>query len=268
MALGIIDFDDVDDWAPKLAAELSPHVPGSVGPKLAAAAPEYIEDTRDLLFDLTGRDAIIDVTLNWIRSTKIVGYHGSRLTDAEIASVRADGLVPLKAEERRHRLVRALSQHPKWHGVADQLDAAIQAHGRGGAAGRREGQVHLTLSKAGLTDGFNHYLTHGAEFDQRVAYALLGPDGKDLLASDGKPTVIRIAVPGPLALDAAHPCFGIDDLRARGDIPNLVDEFLKAWSYRLAHPEFQSRTLKIDCGMVLRSTVPAPWVIGFDTLVE
>jgi hypothetical protein len=178
------------------------------------------------------------------------------------------GLIPLKAEERRPRLIRALSLHPRWQVVADQLDAAIQSHGRGGEARLREERVHLTLSRAGLTVGFNHYLTHGSEFDQHVAYALLGPDGEELLARDGKPRVIQVAVPGHLALDAAHPHFSIDDVRARGDVPNLVNEFLEAWSYRLAHPGFQSRTLEIDCGMVFRSTVPADWIIGFDTLTE
>jgi hypothetical protein len=264
----MIDFDSIDNWAPELAAALSGHVPDSVAPELAAAAPEFVEDARDLLFELTDRDAVIDATLAWIRSIEIVGYHGTRLTDEEMASVRAIGLIPLKAEARRDRLIRALSPHPRWHEVADHLDAAIQAHGRGNTAGRREGQVHLTLSRAGLTDSFNHYLTHGAEFDQRVAYALLGQDGKELLARDGKPTVIHFAVPGPLALDAAHLHFSIDDLRDRGDVPNLVNQFLEAWSFRLAHPGFQSRTLRIDCGMVFRSAIPAIWIIGFDTLAK
>lgn len=264
----MIDFDDIDDWAPKLAAALSPHVPDSIGPKLAAAALEFVEDARDLLFDLAGRDAVIDAALDWIRSTKIVGYHGSRLTDEEIASVRSSGLIPLKAEARRLRLIRALSSHSRWHEVLNQLDAVIQAHGRGSAVGNRENQVHLTLSGAGLINSFNHYLTHGAEFDQHAAYALLGQEGKDLLARDGKPTLIRVAVPGPVALDAAHPFFSIDDIRDRGDVPNIVNEFLEAWSYRLAYPEFQSRTLEVDCGMLFRSTVPAAWIIGFDTLAE
>ena len=268
MPLEIVDIDDIDDWAPKLAAALSPYVPSSVELKLAAAAPQYREDARDLLFDLTVRDAVIDATLTWLRSRKIAGYHGTRLIEAEIASVQADGLMPLKAETRRIRLIRALSPHPRWHEVAAQLDTTIQSYGAGGAAGSREDQVHLTLSKTGLTNGFNHYLTHGAEFDQHVAEALLGQDGKKLLARDGKPTVIHIAVPGPLALDAAHPYFSIDDRRARGEVPNVVNEFLEAWSYWLAHPEFQSLNLEIDCGMVFRSTVPATWIIDFETLTE
>jgi hypothetical protein len=264
----MIDFDEIDDWAPELSDVLSQCVPDSFGPRVAEAAPEYIEDALDLLFDSTVRDAVIDAALAWIRSTKVVGYHGSRLTDEEVASVRSSGLTPLKAETRRDRLVRALSPHPGWHEVADQLDSILQGYGPGGAGGRRERQVHLTLSRCGLLNGFNHYLTHGSEFDQRVAYELLGPDGEELLTKDGMPTVLRVAVPGPLALDAAHPHFGVDDMRVRGEVPNLVKEFLQAWSYKLAYPAFQSRTLEIDCGMVFRSTIPAAWIVDFATFVE
>ncbi|MEX1204752.1 MAG: hypothetical protein WEB85_05830 [Dongiaceae bacterium] len=263
-----LDFDNIDDWVLRLTDALMGHVPDSVGPTLVAAAPEYVEDARNLLFDLTDRDAIIDTTLAWVRSTMVAGYHGTRLTDGEVVSVRAMGLLPLKAEARRNRLVRALSPHPRWGEVADGLDAAIRAHGQRGCAGDREEQVHLTLSRFGLINGFNHYLTHGAEFDQHVAYALLGSEGKELLGSDGEPRVIQIAVPGAVALDAAHPFLGIDDLRSRGDVPNLVDEFLTAWSYRLAHPGFQARTLEVDCGMVFRSTVPSAWVVNIETLPD
>jgi hypothetical protein len=262
----MIDFDDIDSWAPDLAAALSEHVPDSVAPELAAVAPEFVEDARDLLFELTDRDAVIDATLAWIRSTKIIGYHGTRLTDEEIASVRADGLIPLKAEARRPRIIRALSPHPKWREAVDRLDAVIHAHGPGGIGGCREDQVHLTLSKAGLISGFNHYLTHGAEFDQHVASELLGAEGKELLARDGKPRVIRVAVPGPRSLEAAHPFFGIDDIRGSGGVPNLVNELLEAWSFRLAYPEYQSRTLRADCGMMFRSAIPVIWIIDYDTL--
>ena len=262
----MLDFDNIDDWAPQLAAALSSHVSDSVEQKLVTAHLEYFEDARDLLFGLTDRNSIIDATLTWIRSTSIFGFHGTRLTDAELESLRADGLVPLKAEDRRHRLIRVLSLHPRWSEVADRLDATIQDHGPGGQAGCREHQVHLTLSQAGLTNGFSHYLTHGSEFDQRVTEALLGPEGRHFLGSDGKARMIRVAVPGSLALNAAHWISSIESIRERGDVPNLVDEFLKSWSYRLAHPEFQTRSLKADCGMVFRSTVPPAWIVGVETL--
>lgn len=54
----MIDFDEIDDWAPKLSDALNSYIPDSTGLKLAAAAPEYIEDARDLLFDLTDRDVV------------------------------------------------------------------------------------------------------------------------------------------------------------------------------------------------------------------
>lgn len=265
MALEIIDFDEINSWAATLAEALRPHLPVTIAQTLQLAQPEFVEDARDLLFDVTDRESIIDATLTWIRSMAIAGYHGSRLIEEEIASIQTEGLITLKAAARRQRLIRALSSHPRWNEVVDQLDVTINNHGPGGAAGRREGQVHLTLSAGGLLDHFNHYLTHGAEFDQHVADALLGPEGKQLLARDGRPTIIRVAVPGALALEAAHPHFGIEDLRARGDLPNLVSEFLEAWSYRLAYPEFQSRSLQIDCGLVFRETVPAAWIADIRT---
>ncbi len=268
MAIGLIDFDDIDQWGADLAAVLHPLLPESIGLAIAASTPQYIEDALNLLFDVTDRNAVIDSTVNWIRSTNIAGYHGSRLADSEIASIRAIGLIPLKAEARRYRLERVLSRHPEWPAVAGRLESAIQAHGQGNVAGRREDQVHLTLSKAGLTTGFNHYLTHGAEFDQHVAYTLLGSEGKALLATDGEATVIRAAVPGPLALDAAHRYLTINEMRARGEIPNLVREILMAWSYWIAHPGFQSRTLKIDCGMVFHSTVSADRIVSVEKLLK
>src|SRR6266446_1326226 len=191
----MLDFDNIDDWAPKFTAALTRYVPDSVGQNLRASAPKCIEDARNLLFALTDRHAVIDGALNLIRSEEIAGYHGSRLTDAEVASVRSYGLIPLKAEERRARLIRALSLHPKWQDVTERLDTVLQAHGRGCSAGHREGQVHLALSRAGLTDGFNHYLTHGSEFDQHVAHALLGPEGVELLARYGEPRVFQFAIP-------------------------------------------------------------------------
>lgn len=264
----MIDFDNIDSWAPKLTAALRLHVSDSVKEKIAKAAPEYIEDAQDLLFKLTDQEAVIGNTLNWLQSLKVLGYHGSRLTNAEIDSVRLAGLLPLEAKNRRHRLIRALSSHPKWSEVSTQLDTVIQDHGDGNCAGRREGQVHLTLSRAGLTKSFNHYLTHGAEFDQHVAYELLGTEGKELLAKYGEAILIQFAVPGKLALDAAHPYFSVDDMRASRKVPNLADKFIMTWSYRLAFPDFQTRTLKTDCGMMFRQAVPAAWIVCLQTLCD
>jgi hypothetical protein len=262
----LLDFDSIDDWAPRLKAVLRPLVPDSAEQEILRASPRYIEDALDLLFELTNRASIIDTMINWLCSTRLAGYHGSRLTASEVALVHAVGLIPLEATQPRNRLERALSRHPRWPEVVGQLDTAIHDHGQGACAGRREGQVHLTLSRCGLVKGFPHYLMYGSEFDQHVAHSLLGPGGKEVLRFDGEPRVIQFAVPGDSALAAAHPFFGIRNLIARGDVPNLVREFLQSWSYRLAHPSFQSRTLEVDCGMFFRETLPSAWIVGTETL--
>ena len=262
----MLDFDDNRTWGPKLTAALGGLLTGSVLDKLVTAFPEYIEDACELLFSYADRARIVDATLVWIRSTSIAGYHGGRLNQSEVESIRARGLLPLEANARRARLTRALSPHPRWGDVARRLDEALRDYGRGEKAGRREGQVHLTLSRCGLVNGFNHYLTHGSEFDQRVAHDLLDSDGTELLRTDGRATVIQCAVQGDIALNAVNRYFTVDERLARGEVPGLVDEFLKAWSYGLAHPDFDCGKLEVDCGLVFRSAVPPAWIVGIDTV--
>jgi hypothetical protein len=210
----------------------------------------------------------IDATLVWLQSSIIAGYHGTRLTDDEVRSVREKGLLPLDGSTRRARLVRVLSQHSNWNSVAKHFDAVLKEHGPDSRAGLREGRAHLTLSRAGLVNGFKHYLKYGSEFDQTVAEAILGSEGVALLARNGKARVIQFAVPGQEALKASHPNFSINDLRNRRSVPNIADEFLKAWSYQVTHPIFDPRTLKVDCGMVFRSAVPAEWITNIKTLAD
>lgn len=266
MSLEILDFDNIDEWATNLENVLHPLMTDSTRKKLAESKLKYIEDTQDLLFKLTNRNAIIDTVLDWLRSKKIAGYHGTRMTESETASIQIDGLLPLNATARHTRLARALSPHPKWCEVANQLDEVIQSHGQGNCAGHREGQAHLTLSMAGLVFDFNHYLAYGSEFDQHVAQELLGKDGLELLSLDGEPKVIKFAVPGDLALKAAHPFISMNDMRYRESVPNLVNEFLMVWSYRVSNPSFQSRQLKVDCGMIFGKVIPADWIVDINTI--
>lgn len=261
-----MDYDCIDGWHDRLTLSLRGCISDCVKSKMLAANPEYVEDAQELLFGLADRDTVIDTTLSWLRSSQILAYHGSRLIDSEVDAIRIDGLIPLEACARRTRLDRALSKHARWDEVENRLDETIRACGPGMRVGGRENQTHLTLSRSGLTGSFNHYLTYGAEFDQHVAKILLGREGMDLLACDGSPTLIRFAVPGACALAAAHPHFRIEDLRDRGDVPNIVSQFLMVWSYRLAHPGFQTRELRTDCGMVFSSAVPAAWIENVETL--
>ncbi len=262
----MIDFDNIDDWAPRLTAVLRPYVPISVEQTLLESELEYIQDAQKILFQLTDHDAIIDMVIAWLRSNNIAGYHGSRLTDAEVQSIQAQGLIPLNAEGRRDRLINVLSPHSRWPEVADRLDAVIRNYGKGNRAGHREGQAHLTLSRAGLIKSFNHYLTHGSEFDQHVAGELLETDGVDLLTHYGMPRVFQVAVPGGLALNAANRYLSVDGFREGGEVPNIVREFLTSWSCRLAVPDFQSAMMKVDCGIVFGQTIPAAWITEIQTL--
>lgn len=266
--MGEIDFDAIEDWATLLRSVLQDLLPQDIEYLLVSRRPEFVEDALAILFEHADRDAVIDATLDWVRSGEIVGCHGTRLTPEEVESIRELGLLPLDASARRIRLTRALSGHPQWQSVASRLDEALDEHGRGQRAGEREGQVHLTLSRSGLVNDFNHYLSYGSEFDQHVAHYLLGDGGKDLLREDGTPTLLKFAVPGAVALDVANPFFGIDDMRRQGGVPNIVNEFLKAWSYALAHPGFQSSSLQVDCGLFFQRAVPAEWLIAAELVVS
>jgi hypothetical protein len=263
-----IDFDKIEGWEADLRAALSGCVTDTTIREIARSNLQFVEDTRDLLFEHAGRDGVIDATLAWIESSSVAAYHGTRLTDAEVLSVQKLGLVPLSAGARRARIHRALSGHPDWANAGSQLDRVLADLGQHNRSGHREGQVHVTLSRAGLENGFNHYLTHGSEFDQHAAFELLGDEGKALLAKDGKKTIVQVAVAGDRALRGCHRYLTIDDLRSRGDVPNLANEFLKAWSYRLAHPSFDPRTLEVDCGLVFKETIPPRWIARLEGLPD
>jgi hypothetical protein len=257
----MLDYDAVDDWSPSLKVALNEVVDADAMKAVAVSRVEYIEDALELLLKCTEREAVIQRTLAWVRDNHIVGYHGSRLREEEAEAIRSHGLNVLNPELRGARLQRALSRHAAWDTKAGLLSDAIRSHSGSGRSGMREGQVHLTLSRAGLTGRFNHYLTHGSEFDQRVAWELLGEEGLALLERDGKPVLVQVSVPGQSALEAANPHFRVEGQLRRGEVPNLVREFLEAWSYRLVRPAFQTRTRLLDCGLMFKEPIPREWIM-------
>ena len=97
----MIDFDVIDDWAPQLDAVLAPFVSPPARCKLLDASPRYLEDARDILFQVANRDAVIDAAVKWFHSETLAAYHGTRLTEDEVMSVRTEGLLPLNARSRR-----------------------------------------------------------------------------------------------------------------------------------------------------------------------
>ncbi|WP_312772603.1 hypothetical protein [Pseudoxanthomonas mexicana] len=114
----------------------------------------------------------------------------------------------------------------------------------------------------GLTNGFNHYLTHGSEFDQHIAHQLLGEEGVDLLRLDGTGYVLEFDVPGPAAIAASNRHFSADEMIERGEVPNMVRDFLKVLSCRAYDPTFWPINQKTDCGLFFSKNVPAEWLLS------
>ena len=73
----MLDFDENHVWGPQLYDALKNLLTKSVLDRLIKASPQYIEDARDLLFEFTNRNQIINSTITWIRSTTLSGYHGA-----------------------------------------------------------------------------------------------------------------------------------------------------------------------------------------------
>ena len=262
----VIDFDNIEDWAPLLTTKLKPLVPETaLYELLAVASSKSIPEVCYLIRNSGYGKALRDAAIEWVGSVTIAGYHGTRLTETEVDSIRIKGLLLLKVENRGARLRRALSNHNRWCQVAENLDEALQDL-REGKWGQREGQTHLTLSRASFSYDLKQFLTYGAESDRHLAYELLGDEGIELLTRDGEARLITVAVPGDKALAAANPHFTVEDCLAWDRDVNLICEFLACWTFRWADPSFQSRSLRLDCGMHFKSKVPPHWITGIETI--
>lgn len=251
----VFDFDEITEWAPRLCQHLRGHDLEQIAKTIRETETEYWEDSRDILLRAIGRDEAANQVAIWLKAQTVIGYHGTRLSPADLESVRARGLIPLTAADRKVRLTRSLSAHARWGEVEPKLDEAIELFGAKDFAGRREGQVHLTASRAGLTESFNHYLEEGSEFDGHIAQHLLGDEGRALIMADGTPYLIKAAVPGSLAYDACNPYPEISH-----DLPNLVEPILTSLACWLADESFRSAAMELDCGIVLYEAVPPDWL--------
>lgn len=255
------DFDRISEWGPRLTAALDQIVPAALRNGMAHETVELVEDAFDLV--MAGADAIrlIDATRQWLRQQSIIGYHGSRLSEAEIDSVRSRGLQPLIPWMRQARLEAMLSRHPRWAEVRDRFEKTM-AELADGALGRREGQAHLTISRGALLTAFNHYLVEGSEFDQAVAVELLGEQAHELLQVGRSPVLFAVGVPGARALEVSerytHP----------GEMSGLVRRVLQFWAYWLHDPAFDPATQHLDFGLVFYEPIPPEWVIDVAIVEE
>ncbi len=256
-------FDNASEWEDSLALALEPVVGQAVRDKIAKQRGRYIEDAARVLFNHADRSTVIQMTIDWIESRCIAGYHGTRLTESEVRSVRDNGLIPLKIGSRVTRITRALSPHRDWPTRERVLIDAI-ASDQVGPQANRENQVHLTLSRSALVNGFNHYLRYGSEYDYNLTSRLFGDSGLDLLAKDGSPFVICVCVPGREALLAANPYRHQSEWLASGEPIGLVDCFLEVWAHRIVEPRFNPSDCNYDIGMIFGQAVPKDWIAGFE----
>ena len=254
--MALFDFDDIQSWGPSLLSSLSDIVGPDPASVLRDRSPEYMEDAAEILFsEICSKRSFVLAVFGWLEVQSVVAYHGTRVDDSEADSIRLHGLRILSSESRRECLIKRLAAHSGWAIAKTKLDQTLNHLGASNGAGRREGTVHATVSRAGLVNGFNHYLRLGSEFDQHAAYLLVGEDYKELLRSYGQATLVTLTIPGRIALEAANPYPELTP-----GMPNLVSEIATSWSYWLANPDFSLPAQETDCGLVFHSDIDPAWI--------
>jgi hypothetical protein len=100
---------------------------------------------------------------------------------------------------------------------------------------------------------------YSAEEKIRIVLEGLRGEGKEFLREDGAPIVLKFAVPGSVALEAAHSLFGIEDMRRRGAYPTSSTSFSKRGATPSLTPVFNRAVLKWIAGC---SSEKAFWPTG------
>lgn len=234
---------------------------------LASSHFEYIEDAGDFVVKHSDIETVSTEIQGWIRAHEFCVFHGTRLLPEEIFSVQQKGLRPLVATDREQRLREILARHPRWYSVENRLLEVIEDVGPKEKQGRRQGQVHFSLSRSGLENDFNHYLTHGSEFDQHVVHRLFGDQsGLELLNSETVPVLVHVSFSGEQLIQAAHPHFSYSYVVSMGEIPGLARTFLNAWAFKVANPSFDIEQLQTDCCMMEQVATPPERILNIEKL--
>ena len=235
----VIDYDRIEEWRPWLTAIIEAIAPPGFLARLRRSKPEYIEDARNNVVAVIGRERLLEELNRELDPYAVRVFHGTRVTQAELEQIRQQGLRALKLARRRALLVTILSQRPGWSVTKEALlDEQLHRFGTGwekaGAGRREDGSVHVCLSRAGLLLGCNHYLTHGAEVDHHIAHALF-PDGSglELLKRNRAAKLVSFTAPFAETARAANP-YGFPT----HDLPDLLSLLIEAWAFKTAKPSF------------------------------
>lgn len=255
----IIDFD-ADEWMPDLEEALGDLLPPDIVSKLRERGFQYKEDALDALEQETDIEAVIDTTLEWIRSNRVRIFHGTRLTDEEAETIQGTGMRPLAVADRVAWL-RATIPGLR-HVLADEF--VRNSIGKGGLE-HRENQFHAAISLKELLTGYD-YLFLGSEFDRRLLEFAGRDDLVPLLTSRGKPRVIKIVIPGGEALDAMHPFFPIEFTRENDRYPNFVRDLLKEYAWMLSKPAYKRGG--VDSCLLFRRPIPGEHIESVEVVEE
>lgn len=254
----LIYYDKFQTWEASFDDLVEPLIGPQNLTKLTTSEFEFIEDAGDFVSSLTGIKSISVEILSWLTKNEFCVFHGTRLLPKEVASIHDVGLQPLAALSRQDRLSEIFGNYDDWEIVKENLADVLGDVGPKQKQGRREGQVHFSLSRSGLANGFDHYLTHGSEFDQHVASRLFPDDsGLRLLQSRTVPYLIHVKMSGEDLVKGAHPHFSYQDVIKMGEVPGLGSAFLNAWAFKKSKPDFDIIKLRTDC-CVMQKEVTSP----------
>ncbi|MCV6595682.1 MAG: hypothetical protein OIF40_01180 [Mangrovicoccus sp.] len=264
----MINYDKFETWESSFADLVVRILGKEAVNKLMSSHFEYIEDAGDFVVSNSSIKTVSTEIQGWLQEREFCVFHGTRLLPEEILSVEQKGLHPLVAADREQRLREILVRHPRWNSVENRLLEVIEDIGPKEKRGRRQGQVHFSLSRSGLVNGFNHYLTHGSEFDQHVVHRLFGDQsGLKLLNSATVPVLIHVSVNGKQLIQGAHPRASYSKIVSEmGEMPGLARTFLNAWAFKAAIPNFEIESLKTDCCMMERVATPPDRILSMEKL--
>lgn len=263
----MIYYDRFETWAPSFSRVIDDLVGRETLQKLVSAEFEFIEDAGALISQAAGIKKISTRIRDWISQNNFCVFHGTRLLPDEISSISSFGLRPLVASQREERLKKILSKHEDWSTHEGNLARAIEEVGPGEKLGPREEQIHFSLSRSGLVNGFDHYLAYGSEFDQRVSQMLFDDDsGLRLLQADTLAHVVHVRMTGEDLVAGGHRHFTYDDVIEMGEVPGLGSTFLNAWAFKTSVPDYDLSKLKTDCCMMLERPVSPEDLISIEKL--
>ena len=88
---------------------------------------------------------------------------------------------------------------------------------------------------------------------------MVGECGLRLLADYGQPAVIKLCIPGAIALQAANPNPQLSE-----KMPYPIGDILYSWARWTIDRKFSSADVGVDCGLRFDALIPPDWIVGHE----